>query len=240
MVRKMLPFAATRLLPGLIALALLASTASAETAEEALKRLDQKAKQIATAHFKQQMTTSSQMLDSKTDAEVWAKREADGTYKMRTVSTSDMTFKGIDMPPQKTSVLSVNDGQFMWSETDSQGMKSVSKIKALPESQTGLASMVDQVNQGKGRVLEPEAIDGKQCVVIEYELDEMGAGMPVTHRMWIAEDTGMMLKSTTKGGYAGDSEMILKDIKIGVPIEDSTFTYTPPAGVEVMDMTSMM
>ena len=103
----------------------------------------------------------------------------------------------------------------------------------------GLSFMVDRVRDGNGKVLESEEIDGRKCVVIEYALDEMGSGVPVTHRIWIDNENGMMLKSITKDQMSGDTEMLVKDVKTGVDISPDLFTYTPEEGVQVMDMTGM-
>ncbi len=223
-----------------VAFSMLGGFASAETAEEAILRLHEKSLEFPTSHFTQVITTTSQMVDSKSVSEVWQKREADGTIKMRTEMESEMTMKGMDMPPTVTKAITVMDGEFVWSEIENPGMSMVTKMKVPPETQRGLEYLVDFVQQGNGRLLDPETIDGKQCVVIEYNMDDMAGSMTVVHRAWIAEENGMMLKSSTKGGeLGGDTEMVIKDVRTNIDIDPAKFTYTPPEGAQVMDYTGM-
>jgi outer membrane lipoprotein-sorting protein len=223
-----------------IALLLMAGMAQAETAAEAVRRLHEKSKSVATAHYTQIITNSSQMAESKTTSEVWQMRDENGVTKMRSEMKSEMTMKGMDMPPQKTEAITVMDGELLWSEMQNMGTTMVTKMKTPPEAQMGLEFLVEHVEKGNGRVLEPEAIDGKQCVVIEYTMDDMMGGAGILQRAWIAEENGMMLKSVTKGGdMMGDTEMTIKDVKVGIEIDPAKFTYTPPEGAQVMDMTSM-
>src|SRR5690606_12072782 len=173
-----------------IALVLMAGMAQAETAAEAIKRLHEKSKTVSTATFTQIITTSSQVVESKSTSQVWQSRDANGVTRMRTEMKSEMTMKGMDMPPQKSEAVMVMDGELLWSEMNNMGTMMVTKMKVPPESQQGLEFLVEQVEKGNGKVLDPETIDGKQCVVIEYTMDDMMGGAGILQRSWIAEENG--------------------------------------------------
>jgi len=213
---------------------------SGDTPVETVQRLHEKGRQITTAHFTQVIKSSGPMAESISNSEVWQKRKADGTIRMRTEMTSEMTYKGLDMPPQKSESIMVMDGEFVWSEIRMSDSTMVTKMNAPPEAQMGLMHHVDNFEKGEGRLLEPETIDGVRCVVFEYNMEDMSGGMSTVYRGWIDEESGMMIKSLMKGDdMVGTTEMRVENVRIGIDIDDEKVTYTPPEGVDVMDYTGM-
>lgn len=222
---------------GLLAMALVgavfvATPAVAETPVDVLKALNEKAKSLTTSQTKTTSKTKNAYMESTVVSNTVTKREADGTIKFHTVSESSTTIQG--MEPQKSTTLSVSDGKTMWTETDMGGTKQVMKMKVPPGAAGDLTAYIDQVSKEKATVLPDETINGVNCAVIQ--IDQADGNV---QKMWFEEATGVLRKVEIKGPMVGESVTTVDEVKTGVAVDDSKFSYTPPAGVAVTDMTTM-
>lgn len=217
-----------------LTLALVFSPLSAETPGELLDRLEKKSAALKSWEMTTEMTMKSEYIEMSSKSTMIAKRIDEKSIKMFMDSTSNSKMQG--MPgEQKISGKMVSDGTVMWSESDAMGQKTVMKTKAQGDM-TGNDALKDLLKGNNAVVKGKETINGQECSVIELSSD--AGGETTTTTMWLSEKTGMMVKSETKGKSAGTTTLLVTDFKENPSIDDSKFNYTPPAGVEVVDMTN--
>lgn len=91
-----------------------------------------------------------------------------------------------------------------------------------------------------------ETLDGASCFIFQGKLPKPAnaseAGLlPESMKIWIGKSDGLARKTEA---YQADGKLAmaatLTAIKTGVPLAPASFTFTPPAGVQVMDMTQML
>lgn len=223
---------------GLVALAVLGAVAlgapaMAETPEELLTALNEKAKANTTTSMTTTTTVKNAYMESTVISTTVSKREADGSVKFHAESTSSTKIQG--MEPQETKSVSVSDGKVLWSENEMAGTKQVTKM-AVPAGAAGdLTAYMDMIKKEKATVLPDEAINGVNCAVLQIEAADGSS----TTKLWLDEATGVMRKMVVSGAAMGETVTIVDNVKTGIPVDDSKFTYTPPADAQVTDLTSM-
>lgn len=133
----------------------------------------------------------------------------------------------------------------------------MSKLEAEAPKDAGMGDNADITKPFKGfpeekiKYLERKETDDGAVYVFEavtgFE-DEMPADMPAdmpTSELlpeklvfWISVDTGLPFKVVTlaKDGSVM-TEQTYSNFRINIPIDDSEFEFTPPEGVQIMDMT---
>ncbi len=213
---------------------MLASGAQGETAQELMTRLEKKMKDLPSKSMitTSEMTMKSPYMSMEQKTKTWS-CEKDGKMLSRTESDGTQTLAG---NKQSSKSLMVSDGKALWTETTADGMTQVFKADAPQTSAFDLTAMAAQFSSGEWTVKPSEQINGQECAVLQGKQgtgDEM-----VTTTMWFSEKTGVMLKMHTTGKMAGDTTVLVTDIQVGVTIADDTFSYSPPAGVQVNDMTT--
>ena len=116
------------------------------------------------------------------------------------------------------------------------GQHQVTKTKA-DTAESPVAALKAQLESTPGVVKDAEEVNGEMCAVLEMTQGE-GEQATITTQ-WFSEKTGMMLKMEQKGGpMGGTMTMLVSEYKVNESVDASKFSYTPPAGVEVMDMTA--
>lgn len=99
-------------------------------------------------------------------------------------------------------------------------------------------------------VLPEETVNGKKCYVLELTPKETPEPpnipnpqdiMPGKNKAYFSKDSGLQVQMIMFN-QAGKpiTTMQYKDIDFQAKIDPSRFTYSPPPGVKVMDMTEMM
>ncbi len=93
-----------------------------------------------------------------------------------------------------------------------------------------------------------EQLEGEEVYVISGKAKdplpdpslELLAGS--TKKVWIGVKDGITRKMDVSGakGMGGDISIVYADIELNPTIEESRFSYTPPPGVQVIDMAEMM
>ena len=211
---------------------MLTAGAQAETAQEVVARLGKKMKDLPSKSMvtTSEMTMKSPYMSMEQKTKTWS-CEKDGKMLSRTESEGTQTLAGTK---QDSKSLMVSDGKAMWTQTTADGMTQVFKADAPQTSAFDHEAMAAQFNTGEWTVKPSEKINGQECAVLEGKQgtgDEM-----VTTTMWFSEKTGVMLKMHTTGKAAGDTTVLVTDVQVGVTIPDDKFSYSPPAGAKVTDV----
>ena len=165
----------------------------------------------------------------------------------------------IPMGEQKIDVLTVHDGQFLWTEQSVNGQV-VMVIKATQEelketggNVSGTASLdwdelmnADKVKERYHvKSLGMKAVAGSPCYALELRpknppTDNAGSA-PSPRRIYMDMGTGLPLKIesfTNDGSIMGMIEYT--NYKINPALADSLFSYSPAPGVQVLNMSQMM
>lgn len=149
-----------------------------------------------------------------------------------------------------------SSGDIMWSYMPMMRMATkmdMKKIKAAGQNQYGMTGNEDITNPFKGvpedKIKYVEEKDTSEGTVYVFEAypdlaGKMPPGAP-EHQMlpqkmitWISADTGLPVKIIMIGkNGATMMEQTYSDFQINPTIDDSVFEFTPPEGVQVMDMT---
>ena len=172
-----------------------------------------------------------------------------GTYEMLVKDGKPLwrvdskTISNVDAGGQKmkteTTGLMVCDGKFIWSLTDTMGQKMVTKMKIADEhaALAGASFFASMKKNYKLKLLPDETIEGKSAFVIEATPIKRSESDGTT-TYYILKDTALTVKTvTTDASGKPITTMRLSDIKINVSIPANRFTFTPPQGVQVMDLT---
>lgn len=230
-----------------IALASLAcfttAAARAEKLEDVEKKLSEQSKKITSMSMKMKSVSDVSAEGFKT------KSTLDGTYEYlidgkKTLSRTDAVTKThTEAGPVKQDMdaksLSVNDGEFMWVLSEQSGQKSVSKLKA-DEKQS--ANWRDDMKEWYNvKLLPDETIEGKPCYVLEMTPKKAVPGDTNYRSVQYYQKDNCVLVKAVVFDAAGKpvSTTTYSDIKINPSLDKSRFKFTPPPGVEVMDMTSV-
>ena len=146
----------------------------------------------------------------------------------------------------QSNILTVFDGEMNYVEAEAMGMRQV--FKKAPEAgdvnRKGDAPFEKLHEQGEVKLLPEEKVGETACYVIELvtsdEARAAKAELPKRMVMCFAKDSGIPLKSLMFD-EAGKSmgSMALSNLKLNPELDPKRFTYTPPAGVTVQDMTGM-
>lgn len=224
-----------------------APSVQAESLEDVKKAITSKYKAYKTLQFKMKMTNNMEMsgMSMKLDADmaVEYERKDEKTVLSRTETKSKNIQKmGENEVKTESTTLSVSDGKIIWMMMDNAGEKTVTKSKVDPNQQDvfdhdKLFKQMEEMYSLK--LLPDETIDGKPCHVIEMTpKQEMMKQMTSKMVQYYDKKTGIGMKTLTydpKGKVTGTT--ITTDVKIDEKISPDRFTYTPPAGVQVIDQT---
>jgi len=168
----------------------------------------------------------------------------DGKWNMRMENKSDTTQKvqGKETKETGTTMMVVN-GEFMYSLVDANGQKMCTKSKAAQWNDMaggkGFFKYLRTSNDLK--VLPDETVSGQACYVIEATMKNTPAGVPVmAMRYYFSKSNGMMMQTVSKSADGKNNmTMTSKNMKIDPAIAADRFAFTPPAGVQVQDMSDM-
>lgn len=134
-------------------------------------------------------------------------------------------------------VLKIFDGEFLYTVDQRHEGKTATKSRLKPGQfqYIGGRRLFSQVlGLDRFSLLPDETIDDKSVYVFEGK----AAGGTVTTRSYFDKQTGMLLKMVTEDSIAQTKyTFVLSDIKVNVEFDDDHFTFIPPDGVEVQDLT---
>ncbi|MBW7906681.1 MAG: outer membrane lipoprotein carrier protein LolA [Phycisphaerae bacterium] len=170
----------------------------------------------------------------------WARRG--GKIFMRTELKGKMTMSfGDTKNENESAMLMVCDGEFMWQLSEQMGTKTAMKTKPDPKVIGDVASMFTELKKDHDvKVLDSAKVDGADAFVIEATAkapNPQGVDKTV---FYFRKDIGVMAKMVGKDKDGKETmTVMLSDIKANPDISPDRFKFTPPEGVQVMDMTSM-
>ena len=133
--------------------------------------------------------------------------------------------------------LKVFDGEFLYTVDERHEGKTATKslLKRGQFQYIGGRRLLSQIlGLDSFSLLPDETIDDQSVYVFE---GKAGDGT-VTTRHYFDKQTGMLLKMATEDSIAQTRyTFALSDIKVNVEFDDDHFTFTPPEGMEVQDLT---
>lgn len=160
----------------------------------------------------------------------------DGKLLSRIESDSKTAITGPMNQTTESKSLTVVDGEYMWTLSDSQGQKTVMK-NAIPEE---MKSPFDPGNAWEHfdvKVVDDDTVDGMKCWVLEMTPKDPMMKMQMSKALsYFDQKTGLMVKNV---GYNSEgkvfSTMTVSDIKVDEKIDPKEFKFEPPAGVPVQE-----
>lgn len=224
-----------------------AATAKADALADVQKGIHDKIVKLTSFSYKMKMVseTNDPNFSNKTQADAtiaYVKKDAKILYRVE--MTTKMVMKMQDNETKTDSKsLSIFDGDFVYSYSESNGVKQATKSKFDPSTNTDpfdqLKLFKEQEKQFAFKVLPDETVDGKPCWVLEMTpKDEQMRAYVGKMVACYDKETGITLKTTNydaKGKATGTTTM--SDIKTNISIPPEQFRFTPPPGVEVTDTT---
>lgn len=142
-------------------------------------------------------------------------------------------------------VLTVFNGEIVYNEIEMMGMKKYAKVvpkEADLDKPVGGKALFDSLRKrGEVTVMPDEQVNGQDVYVLKVKVTESNPSEPVkpdTIMAYIAKDSGIPVR-TVSYNAAGSPVMTVNytDIKINPELDPKRFEYTPPPGVEVIDLT---
>jgi outer membrane lipoprotein-sorting protein len=235
-----------------------AMVATLLTAASAEPTLDSVEKEIAerlktlksyTADMKMEASTTIGPIPVKTKGKgTVEKLLVDEVWRFRMNLVNTMTSDSLPgaMGGMQTTVLTVFDGEMNYAEAEIMGMKQVMKKAPEPTDvvRKGDAPFAKLRAQGEIKLLPEEKVGEAPCYVIQViASDEARAAKPELPRrimMYFAKDSGIPVRSHMFGeADKSIGSMELSNIKLNPELDPEKFTYTPPDGVTVKDITGM-
>lgn len=158
-------------------------------------------------------------------------------FKMRTEGTAKSTQKyGGNEQKKEESMLSICDGEFTYSMSESGGQKNVTKTEAMSGEDLPWSHYGDDVEI---TVLPDEKVDGADCYAVEMKRKEGAPGMGMGKMVFYCrKDCGMLVKNV---GYTPEGKVmmttVITDIELNKSIPADRFVFKAPEGVQILDMT---
>ena len=144
----------------------------------------------------------------------------------------------------KTNVLTVSDGDIVYSQRTSGEKTSVSKARAGHKAETAPGGGAGKFTAMKKRydlkLLKNKRFDGRKVYVIE---GKPKAGVEKAYdkmeriEMYFDQETGLQVRSALYGKRKLITEVTLTDLKVNPKLNPAIFKYIPPEGIEVEDKT---
>lgn len=220
-----------------------ATAVHAETLESVQKSIADSWSKIKSATYDAEMASNnegqgySMKMTANSKSEVLRSGE---TTLMRTETkmSNDMTAGGNTTKTEMSSTMVV-DGEFAYTLSDNAGQKSVMKMKGKQYSEgaggQGLFKMLGETYTLA--LLPDETVDGKGTYVIEGKPKDANAPGGSVSKYYFAKDTGMVVQSiTTSADGKSKTTMKIVNLKLNPDIPADHFKFTPPAGVQITDM----
>lgn len=215
-----------------------ASTVSAESVDELITRLEKQEASLKTWELNGTTTMKGSFMSMDSTMKQVASRTADGAVKMRMEVKGKSTIMGASEPQEMAQTM-VSDGKIMWSEQKAMGQTQVAKMAADPKMASQFGQFREMIKEEgvTATVKGTEEVNGEPCTVLEIARKDGDQTTTVTN--WISDKSGLMLKMTMTSPMMGEVVTTITSYKINESVDESLFSYTPPAGVQVNDLTAM-
>jgi outer membrane lipoprotein-sorting protein len=219
----------------------------AETIDDVKKKIHAKVSTYKSLEYKANYTMDVNMpqMSMKSTTEQTAQYQNNGDKVLGRLETTTKSEQRMGDQSSKTESKSVDisDGQFAYTVSETDGMKSASKRKAdLTKDLSpfnALASFKLMEEHFAIKLLPDETVDGKAAWVLELKAKDPAQSALVGRTLsYYDKETGISVKSMSydPSGKPTTTSMT-KDIKINSTINPDRFVFKAPPGVEVVDST---
>jgi outer membrane lipoprotein-sorting protein len=140
----------------------------------------------------------------------------------------------------KTPMLTVSDGEVMYTLLEQMGQKMCIKSKVDENSTTGPAMFKMLRENNELTVADDEEVDGEKCWVVYCKpKGSTQPGQPLKTAYYFRQKDGALAQWL---GYDASDKQVMtatySEIKFNEKLDPKRFEFEPPEGVQVMDMTS--
>ena len=231
-----------------LSLSVTSMTARAESLEAIKKKIHDQTSRLKSlsykAHSNSVVQTPDMTVKTDSDQTVQFMRQGDKVLTRMEVSSTSMQKFGGKEEKILSNMLTISDGIYQYTYSESAGQKSAFRQKVDSNNQInvfdGNKLFSDMEQNYSLKVLPDETVDGRSCFVLEMtpkaQMAAAGMGKTISH---FDKSDGIIRKSVTndKDGKLMNS-MTTSDVKVDDAIPADRFKFKAPEGVTVQDMPS--
>jgi outer membrane lipoprotein-sorting protein len=238
----------------LLSSVLAACAANQITAEEVMQRMKDARESLQTVHGVADVTLTTPERSGSFTVEGWAKKSGT-TDDPRTAMTRAKVLTASD--PELANTEFVSNGETFWLYNPDANKVLTGNVRELDQGQVGADNQMAQMLRmqewlqrlldNSNVVLESqdEQVAGRDTYKVVLTPDaEMQQQLPfgslLTTTLWIDQQTDLPVKAVVDARDQGSVEVTVNTLNVNQPLEDDVFTFTPPAGTEVIDATELI
>lgn len=199
-----------------------------EDTSERLASLKKKREAVKTLHTIGTSVTRSASGSREFRIETWEKNQGE-SHKLRREVTS-IANPGTPEATSTAPTLVVKDGANAWREVDAKGKKMV--FRSTPKKRTEYHELESVASKGVVRFRDGGTIINVPCVLVE--IGQKANPDDIIASYWIAEQSGVVLKSTVKSDGAAVTDWTASDVEVDAEISDTRFSYKPSYDAQVI------
>lgn len=215
---------------------------AADTLDEVKKKISERVEKHNSVQYTMltKMNIDQQgmvMTSTSTGKMRYLKHEGKLLSRMEMDSKSVTKFGGNETK-MDSKMMQVVDGEYAWTLSETMGKKNCtkSKVDKLQKTMDPFAAWTEV----DAKLLPDETVDGKACWVIEMTPKQMNPMAPSgksTHAF--DKETGLMIRMIGMDQTGKEmTRTTVTDIKLNEKLDPKSFTFTPPEGVTVTDVTN--
>ncbi len=224
------------------------ATAQDPKLDDVEKQIIKKWQDVKSIQCHMEMTSDQPPSKMKMDGDMkYLKQDGKSMYRME--GKMEMSFAMGDTEQKMNGTyLTVSDGKDAYTLQEMSGMMGMPPTKQCMKMNPDTADqmqdprkMFEQLKKDHTLKVEADAdFDGEKCWVIAATPKSPSPGMPARQTYMFRQSDGLMSKTESfdaAGKKLSTAEMT--KYKLNEKMDKATFEFTPPEGVEVMDMTNM-
>jgi outer membrane lipoprotein-sorting protein len=241
-------FLPPRVLVFAAALMIAAAPASAETFDAVKKKIHDRTSRMKSlsykSHFETQFQTPEMTIKSVNDQTAQFMRQGDKVLTRIDVTSNTTQKLGDREEKIPSTMMTVTDGEYQYTYSESGGQKSAYRQKIDPATQInvfdGNKLFADMEKNFNIKVLPDGTVDGRSCFVLELTPKDPTTIQGISKTVsFFDKDDGIIRKSDT---YDKDGKITTRstttDVKVDAAIPPEQFKFKAPPGVTVQDMPS--
>jgi outer membrane lipoprotein-sorting protein len=243
-------------LVALLGLLLAACAPGQVTADEIMKRMETARNNLKTAHAIADVSLSSPDRDGSFSVEAWANKtdQTDAAGKpiaqlhAKVLQASEADLVGSEF---------VNDGVTFWLYNPKENKVITGKLSELQNGEVGaqdptaqmmqLQAVLQQILDGSNVVIEnqSEQVAGRDTWKVKLTpkpetQQQLQLGSVIDTNLWIDKQSDLPVKALIDAKDLGKVEATATTLDLNQPIDSSVFTFTPPAGAEVVNAAELI
>jgi outer membrane lipoprotein-sorting protein len=213
--------------------------ASAETVEEVGKKIADASSKLKSFSAKTTMVTEMKQegfsMSSKAEGTSEMLRKGEDFLSRSEIKTIMETNAGGNVSKQESTVLTISDGAYTYSVSDTGGMKTAQKVKMQKLDQKDPFKVWK--DSADLKLLPDATVDGRAVWVIEAAPKGPAAAAQGKTVLSFDKETGQMIKMIANSPDGKPmTTLTLSDLKVNADIPADRFVFKAPAGVEVQDL----